>query len=147
MPTLNHHQRVQMSFRRKMNRTNNRYRLKKEKYIRLRQSLKELSTHGQGRILIIRYLNIILTTAVWFQKVTTSRPRGLILIETMLLKIQGRIQETQKVIRNDKGEKVPENCPDCGSKIGIYISGEPIYRCSNPKCQKKFGVVPFRLKN
>lgn len=53
----------------------------------------------------------------------------------------------KKVIRNDKGEKVPENCPDCGSKIGIYISGEPIYRCSNPKCQKNFGVVPFRLKN
>ena len=53
----------------------------------------------------------------------------------------------KKVIRNDKGEKVPENCPDCGSKIGIYISGEPIYRCSNPKCQKEFGVVPFRLKN
>lgn len=47
----------------------------------------------------------------------------------------------KKVVRNDEGEIVPENCTDCGAKVGTYICGEPIYKCS--KCGKYFGTVPF----
>lgn len=45
--------------------------------------------------------------------------------------------------KNDDGEAIPETCPECGSKIGISIEGKPIYKCSNKKCGKFFGVVPF----
>lgn len=49
-----------------------------------------------------------------------------------------------KKIRNDKGEEVPEFCPKCGAKVGIYIQGEPVYLCSNKDCKKYFGTVPFK---
>lgn len=49
----------------------------------------------------------------------------------------------KKIVKNDNGEIVPEVCPKCGSKIGVYIEGEPIYRCSNKKCKEYFGTVPF----
>ena len=49
----------------------------------------------------------------------------------------------KKVIKNDKGEVVPEVCPECGSKVGLYIQGEPVYLCSNKKCRKYFGTMPF----
>lgn len=52
----------------------------------------------------------------------------------------------KKVTKNDKGETVPDTCPVCGSKIGLYIQGEPIYRCSNDKCKKYFGTMPFNSK-
>lgn len=45
--------------------------------------------------------------------------------------------------KNDEGEVVPDICPECGSKVGIYLQGEPIFRCTNEKCKKYFGVVPF----
>lgn len=48
----------------------------------------------------------------------------------------------KKIIKNDKGEVVPEICPKCGGKIGLYIKGEPVYLCS--KCQKYFGTMPFK---
>ena len=51
----------------------------------------------------------------------------------------------KKVVRNDKGEVVPEFCPVCGSKVGLYIQGEPVYLCSNDKCKKYFGTMPFNL--
>lgn len=54
------------------------------------------------------------------------------------------ITERKKVTKNDKGEIVPEVCPVCGSKIGLYIHGEPVYLCSNEKCKKYFGTMPFK---
>lgn len=45
---------------------------------------------------------------------------------------------------NDKGETVPKVCPKCGAKVGTYLCGEPIFRCTNDKCKKFFGVLPFK---
>lgn len=45
---------------------------------------------------------------------------------------------------NDKGKIVPEVCPKCGAKIGVFLRGEPVYLCTNKKCRKYFGTVPFR---
>jgi hypothetical protein len=47
----------------------------------------------------------------------------------------------KKVVKNDKGEIVPEKCDKCGGDVGVYIQGEPVYLCS--KCKKYFGTVPF----
>ena len=44
---------------------------------------------------------------------------------------------------NDKGKEVPKACPKCGSKVCIFLRGEPVFLCSNKKCNKFFGVVPF----
>ena len=52
----------------------------------------------------------------------------------------------KKIVKNDKGEIVPEICPECGSKVGLYIQGEPVYLCSNKKCNKYFGTMPCRFK-
>lgn len=49
----------------------------------------------------------------------------------------------KKLQYNDKGEKVPEKCPKCGSDIGIYLKGEPVFLCKNPDCKKFFGVVEY----
>jgi hypothetical protein len=53
------------------------------------------------------------------------------------------IYEGKKKRLNDKGEVVPETCPECGCEIGLYIKGEPVYLCSNKKCNKYFGTMPF----
>lgn len=45
---------------------------------------------------------------------------------------------------NDKGEKVPKICPKCGSKVGVFFRGEPVFLCTNKKCEKYFGTVPFK---
>lgn len=45
--------------------------------------------------------------------------------------------------KNDKGQDVPKVCPKCGSKVGIFLRGEPVFLCSNKKCHKYFGTVPF----
>lgn len=47
---------------------------------------------------------------------------------------------------NDKGETVPETCDKCGYKIGLFIKGEPIWECANPKCKKYFGTLPCRIQ-
>lgn len=44
---------------------------------------------------------------------------------------------------NDKGETVPTECPECGSKVGVFMKGEPVFLCTNKKCNKYFGTVPF----
>lgn len=44
---------------------------------------------------------------------------------------------------NDEGKKVPENCPKCGSKIGIFFKGEPVFLCTNKDCNKYYGTLPF----
>lgn len=46
--------------------------------------------------------------------------------------------------KNDKGENIPKKCDKCGSDIGLYIKGEPVYLCS--KCGKYFGTMPFNKK-
>lgn len=45
---------------------------------------------------------------------------------------------------NDKGTPVPEKCPICGSKVGVYLKGEPVWLCTNKKCNKYFGTLPFQ---
>ena len=46
--------------------------------------------------------------------------------------------------KNDKGEEVPKVCPKCGSKIGVFLRGEPVFLCTSKECKKFFGVVPFK---
>ena len=46
--------------------------------------------------------------------------------------------------KNDKGEEVPKVCPKCGSKVGVFFRGEPIFLCSNKDCEEYFGTVPFK---
>ena len=50
----------------------------------------------------------------------------------------------KKVIKNDKGEVVPEKCDKCGGDVVVQIHGEPIYICKD--CGKYFGTMPFHLK-
>lgn len=50
---------------------------------------------------------------------------------------------TKKVVRNDEGKVVPEHC-SCGGKIGVFIEGEPIYKCT--ACGKYYGTMPFPKK-
>ena len=50
----------------------------------------------------------------------------------------------KKVVKNDEGGIVPDVCPKCGSKVGLYIKGEPVYLCSNKKCNKYFGTKQFQ---
>ena len=45
--------------------------------------------------------------------------------------------------KNDRGEEVPKVCPKCGSKVGVFLRGEPVFLCSNKDCEKYFGTVPF----
>lgn len=52
-----------------------------------------------------------------------------------------KLNEGKKVVKNDEGKVVPEKCDKCGSEVGLYIQGEPIYKCS--KCGKYFGTMPF----
>ena len=52
-------------------------------------------------------------------------------------------EKKNKPRKNDKGETVPEKCDKCGSKVGVFIQGEPIVRCTNEKCKKYFGTLPF----
>lgn len=56
--------------------------------------------------------------------------------------IKEYIVERKKVIRNDKGEIVPEICPKCGGKIITAIKGEPVYICRD--CETYYGTVPFK---
>ena len=48
--------------------------------------------------------------------------------------------------KNDKGEDVPEICPVCGNKVGVFLKGEPVFLCTKKDCAKFFGVVPFTEK-
>ena len=57
--------------------------------------------------------------------------------------VRNIVESRKKVVKNDEGEVVPEFCPKCGSKVGVYIQGEPIYKCTNKKCGEYFGTMPF----
>ena len=37
----------------------------------------------------------------------------------------------KKVIKNDKGEVVPEKCDKCGGDVVLQIHGEPVYVCKD----------------
>jgi len=50
----------------------------------------------------------------------------------------------KKVVKNDKGEIVPEKCDKCGGDVVLQIHGEPVYVCKD--CGKYFGTMPFTLK-
>ena len=53
------------------------------------------------------------------------------------------LNESDKL--NDKGEKVPDKCTECGSDIKVFLKGEPVYLCS--KCNKYYGTVPFKKES
>lgn len=57
--------------------------------------------------------------------------------------VSGIMEEAAISWKNDKGEDVPKVCPKCGSKVGVFLKGEPVYLCTNKKCEKYFGTVPF----
>ena len=52
-------------------------------------------------------------------------------------------KKRKKFVKNDEGKVVPEFCKKCGGKVGTYICGEPIYKCS--ECGEYYGTVPFTL--
>lgn len=56
-----------------------------------------------------------------------------------------QVVEASKDRVNDKGEIVPNVCTKCGSKIGVYLRGEPVYLCSNKECGKYFGTLPCNI--
>lgn len=45
--------------------------------------------------------------------------------------------------KDDKGNDIPKICPKCGSKVGVFLRGEPVFLCTNKECGKYFGTVPF----
>ena len=47
--------------------------------------------------------------------------------------------------KNDEGKEVPQKCEECGSDVMVTIKGEPIFICSNKKCGKYYGTLPFSL--
>lgn len=55
---------------------------------------------------------------------------------------EGAILEVE--YKNDKGEEVPKKCPKCGSDVKVYLRGEPVFVCSNKKCDTYYGTVPFK---
>lgn len=56
------------------------------------------------------------------------------------------INESKVERINDKGDEVPEKCYKCGSHIGLYLKGEPVWLCSNKKCGKYFGTAPCNVQ-
>ena len=48
------------------------------------------------------------------------------------------LDESKKIIKNDKGELVPETCDKCGGKVVCQIHGEPVYACKD--CGKYFDI-------
>ena len=49
--------------------------------------------------------------------------------------------ERKKQVFNDNGDIVPDLCDECGNEVGLFLCGEPIYKCT--KCGKYYGVMPF----
>lgn len=69
--------------------------------------------------------------------------RFLGLVDSLEESVQLPISEKAKGKVNEDGDLVPDVCPKCGSKIGVFLQGEPIYKCTNKECGEYFGVVPF----
>lgn len=53
---------------------------------------------------------------------------------------------TEVTFVNNEGKTVPKECPKCGSKVGVFFRGEPVFLCSNKKCNEYFGTLPFPKK-
>lgn len=51
-----------------------------------------------------------------------------------------------KGIKLDDGTIAPKICPKCGSKVTVYLQGEPIAKCSNKKCNTFFGVIACNIR-
>lgn len=64
-------------------------------------------------------------------------------INPFIEKYQTLSESKKKVVKNDKGEVVPDTCNKCGGKVVVQIHGEPVYVCKD--CGKYFGTVPFTL--
>ena len=65
-------------------------------------------------------------------------------INPFIEKYQTLSESKKKVVKNDKGEVVPDACDKCGGEVVVQIHGEPVYICKD--CGKYFGTVPFTLK-
>ncbi len=65
-------------------------------------------------------------------------------INPFIEKYQTLSESKKKVVKNDKGEVVPDTCDKCGGEVVMQIHGEPVYICKD--CGKYFGTVPFTLK-
>lgn len=65
-------------------------------------------------------------------------------INPFIEKYQTLSESKKKVVKNDKGEVVPDTCDKCGGEVVVQIHGEPVYVCKD--CGKYFGTVPFTLK-
>ena len=65
-------------------------------------------------------------------------------INPFIEKYQTLSESKKKVVKNDKGEVVPDTCDKCGGEVVVQIHGEPVYICKD--CGKCFGTVPFTLK-
>lgn len=63
---------------------------------------------------------------------------------TEKMKKSHMLDESKKIIKNDKGDVVPEKCDKCGGKVVCQIHGEPVYICKD--CGKYFGTMPFSDK-
>ena len=65
-------------------------------------------------------------------------------INPFIEKYQTLSESKKKVVKNDKGEVVPDTCDKCGGEVVVQIHGEPVYVCKD--CGKYFGTMPFTLK-
>ena len=65
-------------------------------------------------------------------------------INPFIEKYQTLSESKKKVVKNDKGEVVPDTCDKCGGEVVVQIHGEPVYVCKD--CGKYFGAMPFTLK-
>lgn len=57
--------------------------------------------------------------------------------------VSGIMNEAAIQWKDDKGNDIPKVCPKCGSKVGVFLRGEPVFLCTNKECGKYFGTVPF----
>lgn len=65
------------------------------------------------------------------------------LVDTLEENAAAFLMEKAKGQVNEDGDLVPDVCPKCGAKIGVFLQGEPVYLCTNKDCKQYFGVVPF----
>lgn len=64
----------------------------------------------------------------------------------ILMEELGEFITEAKVLYLEKDSKIitkPNKCPKCGSKLGIFIEGEPICKCTNKDCSHYVGTVAF----
>ena len=62
------------------------------------------------------------------------------------ISLDEEINESKVERVNDEGVEVPEKCDKCGSRVELYLKGEPVWLCSNKKCSKYFGTAPCNFQ-